>query len=146
MALTFDAGGNSAGLTSKSRSTLQGRQAGTFFLTGRWAEANPAQAAQIARYYPVGDHSYSHPVLTTLADDAVRTEVGRGHTAILTASGRTPVRCSACPFGARDAGTIAIVNSLELRQRAVDCRHARLARAPRAGRASIRSSGVCWPA
>ena len=112
VALTFDAGGNSAGLTS-ILSTLQGRQvAGTFFLTGRWAEANPAQAAQIARYYPVGNHTYSHPDLTTLSDDAVRTEVGRGHTAILTASGQDARPMFRFPFGARDARTIAIVNSL----------------------------------
>ena len=112
VALTFDAGGNSAGLTS-ILSTLQGRQvAGTFFLTGRSAEANPAQAAQIARYYPVGNHTYSHPDLTTLADDAVRTEVGRAHTAILTASGQDARSMFRFPFGARDARTIAIVNSL----------------------------------
>lgn len=112
VALTFDAGGNAAGLTS-ILDTLQGRQVtGTFFLTGRWAEANPAQTAQIARYYPVGNHSYSHPDLTTLSDDAVRTEVTRAQTAILSASRQDARPMFRFPFGARDARTIAIVNSL----------------------------------
>jgi peptidoglycan/xylan/chitin deacetylase (PgdA/CDA1 family) len=112
VALTFDAGGNTAGLSS-ILGTLQGRQvAGTFFLTGRWAETNPALAAQIARYYPVGNHSYSHPDLTTLSDDAVRAEVTRAQTAILTAARQDARPMFRFPFGARDARTIAIVNSL----------------------------------
>jgi peptidoglycan/xylan/chitin deacetylase (PgdA/CDA1 family) len=112
VALTFDAGANAAGLPS-ILGTLQDRQvAGTFFLTGRWAEGNPALAAQIARYYPVGNHSYSHPDLTTLSDDAVRTEVTRAQTAILSASRQDARPMFRFPFGARDARTIAIVNSL----------------------------------
>ena len=65
VALTFDAGGNANGVSS-ILSTL--RSTGTpasFFLTGAWAQTFPAQAADIARSYPVGNHSQSHPDLTT---------------------------------------------------------------------------------
>lgn len=47
VALTFDAGANSAGLPKILRALADARVRATFFLTGTWARANPTGVAQI---------------------------------------------------------------------------------------------------
>lgn len=112
VALTFDAGGNGAGVAS-ILSTL--RSTGTpasFFFTGDWARAYPAQAADIARSYPVGNHSQSHPDLTTLSDAGVRAQIIAADTSIRATAGVDPRPWFRYPFGARNARTHAIVQCL----------------------------------
>jgi peptidoglycan/xylan/chitin deacetylase (PgdA/CDA1 family) len=112
VALTFDAGGNSAGVDSIMTTLERTQAAGTFFLTGKWAETYPDEARRIATYYPVGNHSYDHPDLTTLPDAAVTDELQRAGAAISAATGQTANPLFRFPFGARDTRTIGIANSL----------------------------------
>jgi len=63
VALTFDAGGDSAAVAQILATLSQQGVPGTFFLTGRWSEYNPVQATQIAALYPVGNHSTAHIVI-----------------------------------------------------------------------------------
>jgi len=50
-----------------------------FFLQGDWAQKNPALVAKIrARGQLVGNHTFSHPDLLSLTDDAVRFELENG--------------------------------------------------------------------
>ncbi len=112
VALTFDAGANDAGVASiLSTLAAQGVPA-TFFLTGRWAELYPDEARDIASRHPVGNHSYDHPYLTQLSDDAVRTEISKAGTLIEEATGHDCRPLFRFPFGDSDARTIGIANSL----------------------------------
>jgi peptidoglycan/xylan/chitin deacetylase (PgdA/CDA1 family) len=112
VALTFDAGGNAQGVDSILTTLERTRTAGTFFLTGRWAELFPAQARRVATFYPVGNHSYSHPDLTTLTDTAVADQLKRAAAAITAATGQAVNPLFRFPFGARDTRTLGIANSL----------------------------------
>ena len=112
VALTFDAGANADAVPSILH-TLAGRGIpATFFLTGKWVEVYPEYASDIGAIYPVANHSYSHPDLTTLSDAEVRDEITKGAAAIKKATGRDTHPMFRFPFGASDEGTIDVVNSL----------------------------------
>ncbi|WP_354185170.1 polysaccharide deacetylase family protein [Arthrobacter sp. UYCu712] len=112
VALTFDAGANSAGLPSILQTLATTGVRGTFFLTGSWASANPAGVASIvAGGHRLGNHSMTHPGFTGLQDAAIADEVLRAQQAIQSAGG-DPRPLFRFPFGARDARTIATVNRL----------------------------------
>lgn len=112
VALTFDAGANSAGLP-KILSALSARDvAGTFFLTGNWAATNPGAVGQIvAAGHRVANHSMTHPDITGLPDPLIAQEVLGAEQAI-EAAGADPRPFFRFPYGERDARTIAAVNDL----------------------------------
>lgn len=112
VALTFDAGGNDAGVASILATLADRHVPGTFFLTGRWCQVYPQEAARIAAAYTVGNHTYSHPHLTELDDAAVRDEVLRGEAAIRVATGDDPHPLFRFPYGDSDSRTIADVHAL----------------------------------
>jgi peptidoglycan/xylan/chitin deacetylase (PgdA/CDA1 family) len=112
VALTFDCGSNAQGVDSILATLRAKRAAATFFMCGRWAESYPARARRIAARFPVGNHTYSHPHLTSLSDAAVRRQVRRGEAAIREVTGRDPRPLFRFPFGDRDERRIRIVNSL----------------------------------
>ena len=112
VALTFDAGGNASGLESILSTLAAEGVPGTFFLTGRWADANPDGVAAIAAAgHRFGNHSVTHPAFTTLSDAAIRDEV-LGAEASIRAAGGDPRPLFRFPLGDRDARTIAAVNDL----------------------------------
>lgn len=112
IALTFDAGADTAGLDS-ILSTLANKQVpGTFFLTGAWAASNPAGVARIvASGHRVGNHSMTHPEFTKLPDTAIAKEIQDAEAAIA-ATGGEARPLFRFPFGDRDARTINAVNTL----------------------------------
>ncbi|MFF1385069.1 polysaccharide deacetylase family protein [Arthrobacter sp. NPDC058288] len=112
VALTFDAGANSAGLPSILQTLAGAGVRGTFFLTGAWAAANPAGvAAIVAGGHRVGNHSQTHPDFTGLPDSVIGDQVRTAEQSIAGA-GADPRPLFRFPFGARDARTIAAVNNL----------------------------------
>jgi peptidoglycan-N-acetylglucosamine deacetylase len=112
VALTFDAGANSAGLPTILQGLANAGVPASFFLTGSWAAANPAGAyAIVAAGHRVGNHSMTHPGFTGLTDDGVAAEVRGAEQAIL-AAGANPTPFFRFPFGDRDARAIAAVNNL----------------------------------
>ena len=112
VALTFDAGGNAAGLESILGTLEAEGVPGTFFLTGRWADANPDGVAAIAAAgHRLGNHSVSHPAFTALPDEVLSEEVLGAEASILAAGG-DPRPLFRFPLGDRDARTIAAVNDL----------------------------------
>ena len=112
IALTFDCGGNADGVASILATLAREGLPATFFMTGRWTEVYPGQAAQIAASYPVGDHTFSHADLTTLPDAGVLDQIVRGRDSILAGTGFDPHPLFRFPFGASDARTIRLVNRL----------------------------------
>ncbi|MBT2538361.1 polysaccharide deacetylase family protein [Arthrobacter sp. ISL-69] len=112
VALTFDAGGNAAGLPAILDTLAGAGIRGTFFLTGSWATANPAGvAAIVAGGHRVGNHSQTHPSFTGLSDSGIGDQLLGAEQAIQ-AAGADPRPLFRFPFGARDARTIAAVNNL----------------------------------
>jgi peptidoglycan/xylan/chitin deacetylase (PgdA/CDA1 family) len=73
----------------------------TFFLQGRWVEAEPALAARIATDgHLVGNHSHHHARLTLLTAAGIRRDAAAAETAIRAATGCDPRPWFRCPFGA----------------------------------------------
>lgn len=111
VALTFDAGANSAGLPSILQTLAATGVRSTFFLTGSWAAANPAGvAAIVAGGHRLGNHSMTHPGFTGLTDAEIGQQLSGAERAIL-AGGGDPRPLFRFPFGERDARTIAAVNA-----------------------------------
>jgi peptidoglycan/xylan/chitin deacetylase (PgdA/CDA1 family) len=113
VALTFDGGGDTASGTALILKTLRRRRVpATFFLAGRWIRLHPALARVIGRRYPIGDHTFDHADQTGLSSRQIRADVRRGAWWIRIKTGRNPRPLFRFPYGARDARTIAVVNSM----------------------------------
>jgi peptidoglycan/xylan/chitin deacetylase (PgdA/CDA1 family) len=112
VALTFDAGANADAVPKIMDALQRNGVAGTFFLTGQWVERFPQQTAQIGTYYPIGNHTYSHPHLPVLTDGQVREQITRTHDLIGAATAQDDRPLFRFPFGDRDARTIGLANSL----------------------------------
>ncbi|HEX6920760.1 MAG TPA: polysaccharide deacetylase family protein [Actinomycetes bacterium] len=112
VALTFDAGGDAAGLPSILATLRSSGVRATFFLTGRWARQHPDQLAAIkAGGHRLGNHTDTHPHLPPLSDAQVTEQVRRAEQAIR-AAGADPRPFFRFPFGDRTAHDIALVNRL----------------------------------
>ena len=105
VALTFDCGGNSAGVPSVLSTLTREHVAATFFVTGRWAEVYPAQARAIAVGFPIGNHTYGHADLTDRPDAAVRAQIVDGQATLARIAGLETRPLLRFPYGARDART-----------------------------------------
>lgn len=112
VALTFD-GGSGAEAADSVLDTLEDRHVrATFFLTGDFVRSFPETAKRIADSHLVGNHTNTHPDLTTLTDDEVEAEVRRAQRAIIRRTGEDPRRFFRFPYGARNAHLIGVVNGL----------------------------------
>ena len=112
VALTFDAGGNDAGVQPILAALGQAGVPATFFLTGRWTEVYPKDARLIADAYAVGNHTYSHPHLTDLTDAQVASEVTHAETVIAATTGHDPRPLLRFPYGSSNSRVLADVHSL----------------------------------
>lgn len=112
LALTFDDGPNPA-WTPQLLDTLAARDVrATFFLVGRYAEAEPALVRRIhAEGHLIGNHSWSHPNLAITAAARVRDELTRTCDTLQEITG-VPVRYFRPPFGGRRPVVLKIARSL----------------------------------
>lgn len=110
VALTFDGGGSDAG-ARKILDTLAAKGVpATFFFTGQFAQAYPSLAAEIAAKYPVGNHTQTHPDLTTLSRTQVVDEIRKGRATITSGTGAETRPLFRFPFGARNSTVIQLAN------------------------------------
>src|SRR5262245_16280327 len=100
-ALTFDDGPNPA-VTPRLLSLLDKHQVpATFFLLGKYVQAHPALAAEIAgRHHSIGNHTFSHESLVFHSPRHIIEELQRCEDAILEATGKKTVAVRP-PFGFR---------------------------------------------
>jgi peptidoglycan-N-acetylglucosamine deacetylase len=106
VALTFDAEhpdrpGASAGTVDRILATLRvtGSPA-TFFVQGRWSQAEPSSARRIADDgHLIGNHSHHHSRMTLFSDRGIRTDVEEADAAVTEAAGRPTRPWFRCPFG-----------------------------------------------
>jgi peptidoglycan/xylan/chitin deacetylase (PgdA/CDA1 family) len=72
----------------------------TFFVQGRWAQAQPDTAARIKEQgHLIGHHSHYHVRMPLLGDDGLQTDIADGQAAIEAATGVDPRPWFRCPFG-----------------------------------------------
>ncbi len=72
----------------------------TFFVQGRWAEAQPDTAARIRdEGHLIGHHSHYHARMPLLSDEGIRADIADGQAAIEAATGADPRPWFRCPFG-----------------------------------------------
>lgn len=109
VALTFD-DGPSAATTPRLLDILAEEDVrATFFVVGSQVQARPDLVArEVVDGHEVGSHSWSHPDLTVLSDDALRSEVSDTHQAIVDATGVEP-RLFRPPYGAHNDAVDAVL-------------------------------------
>jgi peptidoglycan/xylan/chitin deacetylase (PgdA/CDA1 family) len=113
VALTFDAGANADGIPSILATLRTKKVPATFFLTGQWVRAFPAPANEVAvGGFVVGNHTDTHPELTSLSDAQVRAQVLTAQRSILVANGVETRPFFRFPFGDVDGRVLGIVNDL----------------------------------
>lgn len=84
----------------------------TFFVQGRWAQAEPALAGRIALDgHLVGNHSHHHARLTILTGAGIARDTRAAEAAIVAATGADPKPWYRCPFGA-GAGSARVADRL----------------------------------
>lgn len=109
MALTFDCGASAVPTPAILDALKAAGVRVTFFLTGRWAVANPDLTRRIAAEHEIANHSWSHPDFRDLSDREIVAEMQRAEEAIvgLTGTGTKPLWRA--PFGSRDQRILAAV-------------------------------------
>ncbi len=113
IALTFDLGG-ARGTTSELLVLLQrlGIKA-TFFVIGQWAEQNPDLLQQmVAQGHELGNHSYSHPDLTTISLAQAESQLTRTEEIVTRLSGASTKPFFRPPFGAYNAAVVDLAKRL----------------------------------
>jgi peptidoglycan/xylan/chitin deacetylase (PgdA/CDA1 family) len=128
VALTFDAEHpdrpHRAGVTGGLLDVLADREVrSTWFLQGRWVEAEPDLARRVAGDgHLVGNHSFYHARLTLLTDEGLATDVRDAETAIRETTGVDPRPWFRCPFsaGEHDSRVQATLGSLGYRDVGAD--------------------------
>jgi peptidoglycan/xylan/chitin deacetylase (PgdA/CDA1 family) len=113
VALTFDAGANADAVPSILRTLKDRNVPASFFLTGQWVRSFPAETNAVAvSGFVVGNHSDTHPHLTSLSDAQVVAEVGNAQQSILLTGGVETRPLFRFPFGDVDSRVLGTVNSL----------------------------------
>lgn len=106
---TFDAGsGNQSGEKILAALKLHKIKA-TFFVTGVWAGKNPDLLKKIsAAGHEVFNHTYSHPHLTTITDEEIKTELNKANATISQLTGKTTKPYFRPPYGDRNAHVLEV--------------------------------------
>jgi peptidoglycan-N-acetylglucosamine deacetylase len=106
VALTFDAEHpdrpHRVGATDRVLERLDAEAiTATFFIQGRWAEAFPTLAREVAeRGHLIGNHSFYHARMPLLSASGLARDVRAAERAIVKATGVDPRPWFRCPFGA----------------------------------------------
>jgi peptidoglycan/xylan/chitin deacetylase (PgdA/CDA1 family) len=92
IAITFDDGPN-PGITDKVLEELKKRDLrSTFFVIGKRVSENPTLAKKIVEEgHEIANHSYTHPALGKMSDEAVREEISKTQEIIEKTTGQRPV-------------------------------------------------------
>jgi peptidoglycan/xylan/chitin deacetylase (PgdA/CDA1 family) len=112
--LTFDDGPNPTYTPQVVNALMAAGVHATFMLIGENVAAYPQLAkAEVDAGNWVGNHTYTHPDLTTLTSAQITSELTKTQAAILAATGVTPTFVRP-PYGSFDDSTLAVFSSLGL--------------------------------
>jgi peptidoglycan-N-acetylglucosamine deacetylase len=102
VALTIDAGANAAAMPKILRVLKRTGVPATFFLTGAWVRSYPDLTRRlVARGYPLGNHTDTHPRVSTLSDAALARQLRATEQAVRAATGSTTRPFFRFPYGDR---------------------------------------------
>ncbi|MFD2370579.1 polysaccharide deacetylase family protein [Brevibacillus sp. GCM10020057] len=106
VALTFDDWGSDKTITKILDILAAHDVKATFFLRAKGVESNPNLARAIVEAgHDVANHSYSHPVVTTLSDEDLQKDIVKAHQVITEAIQQPPVMMFRPPTGVVDDHT-----------------------------------------
>lgn len=109
VALTFDAGATAEPGWDILKTLREHSIRCTFFLTGRFAQRNPELVkAIVAGGHELGNHTFSHPDLRKLNDDAIREELRKAEEVISDIAGISTRPWFRPPFGSRDRRVLSV--------------------------------------
>ncbi len=109
IAITLDAGASPVPTPSILATLKAAGVHVTFFLTGKWCEQNPELVKEIvADGHEIGNHTYSHPDLRKVSDDAIREQLAKTDSLIVNLTGRSTKPYFRPPFGGRDKRVLSI--------------------------------------
>lgn len=114
VALTFDDGYRIANVQQIVRILRDLGAPATFFPAGEAVERAPALWADIARDFPLGNHTYAHRDLTTLTPADMEDELIRATLALESGSQRPIIPLMRPPYGARNSTVAAVADQLGL--------------------------------
>lgn len=107
VALTFDAGSNSAPTPRLLDVLREHKIHVTFFLTGRWMLENPTLTRRIvADGHEIANHSFSHPDFTKLDDQAISSQLSQTEQIAQQIAGVSTQPYFRFPFGAFNRRTL----------------------------------------
>lgn len=96
------------------RKLREAHERATFFVVGRSIDNFPHWVPKEMRLAAIGDHSYTHPVLSSLPQATVTSELSRTIDRIKTDTGGLRVGLFRPPYGARNAMVDSVAKSLGL--------------------------------
>lgn len=110
IALTFDDWGTDYTVTKILDILDQYKVKATFFARAKGVEANPNLARAIVEEgHDIANHSYSHPVVTTLSADDLQKDVVKAYQVIMEAIQQQPTMLFRPPTGEIDAHTAEVI-------------------------------------
>ncbi|MBD8497223.1 delta-lactam-biosynthetic de-N-acetylase [Paenibacillus arenosi] len=111
--LTFD-NGYENGLTANILDTLKSKKVpAIFFVTGHYIETQPDLLKRmIAEGHLIGNHSWSHPDMTTVSDTRLTEELEKVKTAVAAVTGQKQMRYLRPPRGIFNERTLALSHKL----------------------------------
>ena len=116
IALTFDAGAAGEPVDKILKTLAKHGLHSTFFFTGKWIEKYPDLARRIvAEGHEIGNHTYSHPRLTSMSDAEIAKQIDRTEELALHVTGASTKPLFRPPFGARDKHVLSVVGGLGYR-------------------------------
>jgi peptidoglycan/xylan/chitin deacetylase (PgdA/CDA1 family) len=103
VAFTFDGGASSVPTPAILKALRDAGVRATMFMTADFVEANPDLVVQMARDgHEFGNHSSTHPDMTTISDWEIVSELDRLEAAVVALTGRSTRPWFRPPFGAID--------------------------------------------
>lgn len=113
VALTFEGGGDPSPLPAILDTLARSRARATFFIDGRWAEANPELVRAIGRGgHELANHGYRHVDWTTMSDGEIEADAAATEALAESLAGSTTKPWARPPYGALDERVIAVLARL----------------------------------
>ncbi len=111
VALTFDDGGSRGGSLENILAALDKHNVkATFFLIGRWMDANRGTVADISsRGHRLGNHTWNHSICTRIPAEQIRSELQKADSLVSMITGKPTKPNFRYPGGGHNAGTDAVV-------------------------------------
>jgi peptidoglycan/xylan/chitin deacetylase (PgdA/CDA1 family) len=112
VALTLDAGADSAPVPAMLKTLREHNVKITFFLTGKWIQDNPELTRQIvAEGHEIANHTFAHPDLRNLSDAAIHKELDDTETLLEQTAGASSRPFFRPPYGAYNERVLRLVVS-----------------------------------